>query len=120
MKKTNIYVDTSVIGSCCDPEFQEYSFGLLKNFQAGHFSLLLSEITDTEIQDAPDEVKNVYPEFREYADRIVELTSEAVELADAYLNHGILAQNFRFLEGKQCNSPLFKRSRGHVRRGVFG
>lgn len=95
MKRTRIYVDTSVIGGCCDPEFQEWSRGLLSDFQAGIFLLFLSELTDAEIQDAPDEVKDIYFEFRKYTDRILELTSEAVELADVYLNHGILTQNFR-------------------------
>jgi len=95
MKKTRIYVDTSVIGGCCDPEFQEWSHGLLTDFQAGIFSLLLSELTDAEIQDAPDEVKNIYADFRECANEIIEISSEAIELADTYLNHGILTQNFR-------------------------
>ena len=35
MKKTRIYVDTSVIGGCCDPDFQEWSQGLLSDFQEG-------------------------------------------------------------------------------------
>ena len=50
MKKINIYVDTSVIGGCCDPEFQEWSIGILKDFQSGTFRLLLSELTDAEIE----------------------------------------------------------------------
>ena len=95
MKKTRIYVDTSVIGGCCDPEFQEWSRGLLSDFKAGTFSLLLSELTDAEIQDAPDEVKNIYAEFRKYTDRILELSSETIELANVYLNHKILTQNYR-------------------------
>ncbi|MBE0427212.1 MAG: type II toxin-antitoxin system VapC family toxin [Nitrospirae bacterium] len=95
MKKTRIYVDTSVIGGCCDPEFQEWSKGLLADFQTGIFSLLLSELTDAEIQDAPDEVKNIYVDFRESANEIIELSSEAIELADVYLKHNILTQNFR-------------------------
>jgi hypothetical protein len=95
MKKTRIYVDTSVIGGCCDPEFQEWSRGLLADFQAGIFSLVLSELTDAEIQDAPDEVKNVYLDFRECADEIIKLSSEAIELADAYFKHNILPANFR-------------------------
>jgi len=95
MRKTHIYVDSSVIGGCCDPEFQEWSRGLLLDFKSGAFSLFLSELVDAEIQDAPDEVKNVYSEFREYADSIFELSSEAIALADAYLNHKILSQNFR-------------------------
>jgi hypothetical protein len=88
-------VDTSVIGGCCDPEFQEWSRGLFADFQAGIFSLLLSELTDAEIQNAPMEVKTIYLDFRECADEIIELSSEAIELADAYLKHNILPQNFR-------------------------
>ncbi len=95
MKKIRIYVDTSVIGGCCDPEFQEWSRGLLSDFQSGTFLLFLSELTDAEIQDAPDEVKDVYAEFRECTNRILDLSSEAIELAGAYLSHNILTQNFR-------------------------
>jgi len=88
-------LDTSVIGGCCDPEFQEWSLGLLSDFQAGTFFLFLSKLTDAEIKDAPDEVKNIYLEFRKCANRILELTPEAIELANIYLNHNILTQNFR-------------------------
>jgi len=95
MKKTIIYADTSVIGGCCDPEFQWWSNGLLKDFQAKLFSLILSVLTDAEIADAPDDVKSIYVEFRAQAARIVELTPEAVELAEAYLDHNILTPNFR-------------------------
>lgn len=95
MKKTHIYVDTSVIGGCCDPEFQEWSNGLLEDFQKGTFLLLLSELTDAEIQDAPDEVTTVYTEFRKHSSGIIEIIPEAIELADAYLNHKILPQNYQ-------------------------
>ncbi len=95
MKKINIYVDTSVIGGCCDPEFQKWSNGILKDFQSGTFRLLLSELTDAEIEDAPDEVKKIYVKFRKCIDKIIELSSEAIELADAYLKHRILTHNYR-------------------------
>jgi hypothetical protein len=95
MKRISIYVDTSVIGGCCDPQFQEYSQGLLGDFQNGTFSLFLSVLTDAEIQEAPDEVKEVYAEFRECANGILELTPEVIELADAYISRQILTQNFR-------------------------
>lgn len=55
--------------------------------------LTLSELTDAEIQDAPNEVKNIYTEFRECDDEIIELTVETIELAEAYLKHKILATN---------------------------
>ena len=94
MKKIVIYVDTSVIGGCRDPEFQEWSLGLLADFRAGTFSLILSDLTEAEIEDVPDEVKRVYMEFRETSTNVIELTAEAPELADAYLRHGILSENF--------------------------
>ena len=94
MKRTLIYVDTSVIGGCCDPEFQEWSLGLLRDFQSGFFSLLLSELTEAEVQDAPDEVKSIYEEFQKTALDVLELTTETTELADTYLSHNILSYNF--------------------------
>ena len=95
MKAPRIYVDTSVIGGCLDPEFEEWSQGLLRDFQAGIFSLFLSVLTDAEIQEAPDEVKKIYAEFRKCAVEILELGPEAVELADAYLGHKILTPKYR-------------------------
>ena len=95
VKKTRIYVDTSVIGGCCDLEFQEWSNGLLSDFQAGTFTLVLSILTDAEIQDAPGEVRNKYAEFRACAGEIVELGIESIKLADAYLSRNILSENYR-------------------------
>lgn len=68
---------------------------MLKDFQSETFRLLLSELTDAEIEDAPDEVKKVYVKFRRCVDKIIELSSEAIELADAYLKHRILTHNYR-------------------------
>jgi len=95
MKKRTIYVDTSVIGGCCDLEFQEWSKGILKDFEAGTFKLLLSELIDAEIEDAPEEVKKVYVKFRRCTDKIISLSPEAIELAEAYLKHRILTHNYR-------------------------
>lgn len=95
MKKNSIYVDTSVIGGCCDPEFQKWSNGLLRDFQKGKFSLFLSVLTESEIKDAPEEVRNIYLEFNRCAHKVFELTDEIIELADIYLRRGILSSNYR-------------------------
>ncbi len=95
MKKRAIYVDTSVIGGCCDPEFSEWSNGILKDFQNGIFELLLSELIDAEIEDAPEEVKKVYVKFRQCTHNIISLAPESIELAEAYLKHRILTYNYR-------------------------
>lgn len=57
--------------------------------------MLLSELIDAEIEDAPDEVKKIYVKFRKCTDKVIELSSEAIELAEAYLKHRILTHNYR-------------------------
>ncbi|MCK4437111.1 PIN domain protein [bacterium] len=95
MKKTRIYVDTSVIGGCYDPEFKKWSKGLLSDFKIGIFSLVISRLTDAEIEDAPEDVKKAYREFRNCEHEFFELDPEAINLADTYLSHGILSPNYR-------------------------
>jgi hypothetical protein len=95
MKKQRIYTDTSVIGGCCDAEFKHWSLGLLKDFQLGVYSLILSVLIEAEIMVAPDEVKNKYIDFRQCATEVLELSREAIDLADEYLNRGILSDNYR-------------------------
>lgn len=68
---------------------------MLRDFQAKTFKLLLSELIDAEIENAPEEVKKVYAEFRQCTDRIISLTPESIELAEAYLKHRILTRNYR-------------------------
>lgn len=95
MKKTSIYVDTSVIGGCCDPEFQEWSNGLLGDFQAGKYLLFLSELTDAEIADAPQAVRDVYSQFGSCSEERLILDVEAIDLASVYLSRGILTEKYQ-------------------------
>ncbi len=95
MKKYRIYVDTSVIGGCCDKEFEKWSCILLDEIKLGMHLLLLSELTQAEIFQAPVEVKKYYRSFADCADQIIEISKEAIELADEYLRHNILSSNFR-------------------------
>jgi len=59
MKRLRIYVDTSVIGGCFDPEFVTWSKGLIEDFQAGRFRLVLSDITAAGIERAPIQVREL-------------------------------------------------------------
>ena len=93
--KQRIYIDTSVVGGCCDPEFKKWSDGLLSDFKVGIFSLVLSSVTDAEIEDAPEEVKKVYQELKDCEHEFLDLNSEAIDLAETYMEHGILSSNYR-------------------------
>jgi len=94
MKIQRIYIDTSVIGGCFDPEFAEWSNGLLQYFRNGTFQPLLSEVIGAEIEDAPDEVQVVYAELIALNAEVLTVEESALELADEYQKRGILTSNF--------------------------
>jgi hypothetical protein len=94
MKLQRVYLDTSALGGCFDPEFAEWSDGLLQDFRLGSFKPLLSQVTATELQDAPERVQAVYAELLTLGAETIEVTEEALELADAYQEHRILTPRF--------------------------
>ena len=94
MKKLRIYVDSSVIGGCFDPEFKKWSNGLFRDFHVGTFLPVISEIVDVEMDDAPVEVKRKYTELLALEPKFVYLTKETDDLAECYLKEKILSQNY--------------------------
>jgi predicted nucleic acid-binding protein len=90
MKPLRIYVDTSVIGGCCDPEFQEDSWRLIKAVQDKRFILLLSDVVISELGGAPENVQTILPSLSPDQVRKVELTPEIFELQQAYLDASII------------------------------
>jgi len=53
VKKIRVYVDTSVIGGCFDPEFEKWSNSLFRNFENGILLPLTSIVVEKEIEFAP-------------------------------------------------------------------
>lgn len=94
MKKTRIYIDTSVIGGCFDLEFAEWSNGLMRDFAAGAFVPVLSDVVAAEVQDAPEAVRRQYESLLHDAHELVRVTEEVIELADAYQKRKILTPKF--------------------------
>ena len=94
MKLQRIYLDTSVLGGCFDPEFAEWSNGLMQDFRNGLFKPLLSQVTAAEVADAPGRVQALYGELLAFKPDIIEATESALELAAAYQARRILTPNF--------------------------
>jgi hypothetical protein len=94
MKVQRVYVDTSVIGGCFDPEFAPWSKGLMKDFQLGNFKPVISEVVTAEIASAPKEVKAQYAQLLYWQVEFVPLTEEAKILADTYQARRILTPKF--------------------------
>lgn len=87
----NVYADTSVIGGCCDEEFQEWSLALFEEFKTGTKKIIISDLATFELSGAPEAVHlklNEVPlQCRHYL-----VTNEAArELAHTYVSEGALS-----------------------------
>lgn len=94
MKRPRVYLDTSVIGGCFDPEFERWSRALFQDFEAKRFAPVLSEVVATEIEVAPERVREKFEEIRGMAE-ILEVDREVLELVGGYAKHDILPPRFR-------------------------
>ena len=95
MKKLRIYLDTSVLGGCFDPEFSEWSNRLMDDFRLGRVVPVLSDVTADEVTSAPPAVRALHVELLAIADDIVPITNEALSLVASYEDHGVLGKRFR-------------------------
>jgi predicted nucleic acid-binding protein len=94
LKKLRIYVDTSVIGGCFDPEFQAWSNGLIEDFRVGTFRLVLSDVTASEIERAPEPVRELHDELLSIGE-FLSVSEEVLSVLEAYENHNVLTPRFR-------------------------
>ena len=95
MKNLQIYVDTSVLGGCFEPEFAPWSNGLVADFRTGTFTPVLSALLEAEVRRAPESVRAMYEELLALAGAPVPVSDEALDLLAAYESHGILASRYR-------------------------
>ena len=95
MKRLRVYVDTSVLGGCFDPEFATWSLGLIEDFRRGHFVPVLSEVTAAEVVAAPLRVRELHAELLAEGADLAVVDGEVLSLSSAYEAHGILGPRFR-------------------------
>jgi predicted nucleic acid-binding protein len=85
MKKLRVYIDTSVVGGCCDKKFEKESRSLFAMADRGDVILIVSDILAEELESAPEGVRNVLAAVSEENLELVEVSEEAVALRDAYM-----------------------------------
>jgi len=95
MKKLRIYVDTSVLGGCFDPEFAAWSNGLVEDFRRGIFVPVVSDVTGAEIGAAPEQVRDVHAELIGLGAEMVSVNEETMSLLSSYEGRAILGPRFR-------------------------
>ncbi len=95
MKKLRIYMDTSVLGGCFEPEFALWSSGLLADFHAGIFTPVLSTLVEAECVALRRLSGPLYPELLSLGGEPLSVSDEALDLLAAYEAHGVLGPKFR-------------------------
>jgi hypothetical protein len=85
-----IYIDTSVIGGCFDPEFSLWSNILFKDFTNGKKIAVVSDQTLNELEEAPFQVRNLIKSIPLQNIEMIELNEEASLLAKRYIKEGVV------------------------------
>jgi predicted nucleic acid-binding protein len=94
-RKQKIYIDTSVIGGYYDKEFEKETRLLFKEIEQGFFEVVYSKVTDDELLSAPKHVRELMPSLPQHVITNVDLTEEAVNLANAYLSENVVGKTSR-------------------------
>lgn len=94
-KKLTLYVDTSVIGGYFDVEFEKETKILFNNLENSLYDIMFSTVTEDELLNAPKQVRDFLNTIPESFKKKVELTEEAVLLADTYILEKVVGKTSR-------------------------
>jgi predicted nucleic acid-binding protein len=90
--KQRIYIDTSVFGGLFDDEFKKHTIPLFDRIKEGEFIILFSTVTQDELENAPEKVKELVKSLRADLTEFIEITDEAVDLAKEYISERVVGQ----------------------------
>lgn len=93
MKIATLYLDTSVIGGYFDDEWREATRELFQQTQAGRFRFVSSDLVAREIEDAPEEVRNLFDDTFS-PELLLEVTAEIEDLAAAYSRQRVVPPEY--------------------------
>ena len=93
--KLRVYIDTSVIGGCEDEGFRRPSRRLIERCMRGEVKLVVSAVTAGELRQAPPPVRQVLRSIDPVHLERVEVTRAVENLANAYIESGVLGGNMR-------------------------
>ena len=91
MKKLRIYIDTSVLGGYFDDEFNVDTKLFFDEILQGNFQLVISDLTERELVNAPSRVRNMLKDLEINFD-VIAVTQESIELASEYIKEKVVGQ----------------------------
>ena len=90
--KQRVYIDTSIVGGYFDEEFKETTTKLFDRLDNDEIKFVVSDLLDLELLKAPQHVKEHLLKYSTDKFERVELTAEAIQLADTYINEKIIGK----------------------------
>ncbi|MEI8279020.1 MAG: PIN domain-containing protein [Bacteroidota bacterium] len=90
--KQRLYIDTSVFGGYYDDEFKEFTRPLFDRILKNDFTLLYSTVTQDELENAPDKVKELVKHLKADYTEFIDISEEAVDLATKYILEKVVGQ----------------------------
>lgn len=90
--KQRIYIDTSVFGGYYDEEFADHTIPLFERIRNGEFMLLFSELTQEELENAPEKVKELVRSLKAIDTEFLETTVEVIDLAKEYIKEKVVGK----------------------------
>ena len=91
--KQKIYIDNSVLGGYFDKDFKQDTRKLFDRIRKGDFIIHLSEISELELLEAPEYVKDLKKEIPNDCLVNLELNEDAKYLAENYIKEKILTKS---------------------------
>jgi predicted nucleic acid-binding protein len=83
--KPRIYIDTSVFGGYFDEEFRDHTIPLFDRIKNGEFIILFSTVTQDELENAPEKVKDLLKSLKADLTEFIEITNDTIDLASEYV-----------------------------------
>ena len=90
--KQRIYIDTSVVGGYFDEKFKEPTLKLFERLEKNEVIFVISDLLDLELISAPQKVREHLLKYSSDKFERVELTKEAVVLADSYIREKVVGK----------------------------
>jgi len=84
-----------VLGGCFDSEFERWSNSLVEAFRRKQYVPVLSGVTSAEVEEAPEQVKDLHAELISGGAEMLLVSSDAMELLAKYEARKILGLKFR-------------------------
>jgi len=93
VKKLRLYFDTSVFGGIYDVEFQDETEKLFEMVRAGEIICVYSDLTEYELENAPEKIKSHFMQLDRSTIEFVEITEEINQLAMEYVLEKVVGES---------------------------